>query len=249
MCEPHPSSARYSCRGLGRSKSVTALVLALALAQCVWVGSARADVDVYCSVEGMVTTGTTERSDVASLLCEGAAYAKARLAACGIRSALPIRFVVGRRTLHGAGLKSLATVAMDEETIWITGFDDVAWLAARDPVYARLERSALYRSLAVHEVVHVLMRQHLGEHDLPRGAHEMLAYAMQLASLPRHGRRHWERLGAGGSGGLFMLSELLLAFEPRVFAVLADRQVRRLGLCPVIERARSGTLVLPITED
>ncbi len=88
---------------------------------------------------------------------------------------------------------------------------------------------ALYASIFAHEVAHAVIHRNIGQQKLSPAAHEYLAYAVQLATLPAAYReRVLARFPGAGFSDLEQVSEIFLGFDPDRFAVKAYLHFRKL---------------------
>ena len=213
-------------RRLGRA--VFPLVVAgLAIAIGVDVAPARGETPTPCA-DVPVNVTAVDGDDV-GIGCRGAGLAIAFLAKRGFTVRTPIvaevvdaidiipgASVLGFFDPHADVVKVLARSAFSSGT-------------TADTVLGVPMDETLYTSIFTHEVAHAVIYQNLGGRKLPLAAHEYLAYAVQLATLPPSYREPiLARFPGAGFSALEQVSELALGFDPDRFAVKAYLHFRKL---------------------
>lgn len=86
----------------------------------------------------------------------------------------------------------------------------------------------LYSSVVAHEIAHAIFHDATEHLDLPRTAHEYVAYAVQVSTLPESVRSAAERSESKAAGSnLFAFSHFLLMADPERFGLIAWEHFNR----------------------
>lgn len=155
------------------------------------------------------------------LVCVGVERALHLLARCEITPRGPIDIRLQREIRHPLAGPIFGAYDLTQRFISLTSFASLPTLMEHTP-YEGLPRDDFYESLVVHEVVHSIMHQNLGQRAQSEAAYEYPAYALQIASLPAPARAQFmehfdkERIARAGP-----FSDTVLAFAPYFFAARA----------------------------
>lgn len=115
-------------------------------------------------------------------------------------------------------------------------------------IYRKLPMRDVYDSLIIHEVTHAILREHVGRRRLPVAAHEYVAYAIQVASMPRATRRLFlAALPAQTPRSFAPFNDVYLGMSPLRFAANAYRHLfRNKRYCETIQHVASGEANFPL---
>lgn len=183
----------------------------------------------------------------AVMVCSQAARARAFLARCGIvgRHQLDVR--VGRDLLDPTGWRRSGDFDPTTRRVRLLPLADYARIVkprfGAAPVLAR----TLHASVAAHEIAHGIFHEHTRHLDLPDTAHEYVAYAVQLSTLPDE----VQKALAGHNeikpvGNLFIFSYFLLRADPERFALHAWRHFNQPeNGCAFLDRLVEGKVHFP----
>lgn len=174
-----------------------------------------------CSIREhtIVVTGGSE--DDRALICAGAQQALDLLARCAITAHGAIYIRIQSEVRHPLAGLIFGYYDIKERHVVLT---DLASLPAlmEDTPYSGLPPVDFYKSLVVHEVVHSVMHQNLGERTQSQAAYEYPAYALQIASLPAQARAQFMKVfDEEHIARDVPFSDTILAFAPYFFAARA----------------------------
>jgi hypothetical protein len=192
----------------------------LAIAIGVDVVPARGAAPTPCA--DVPVTVTAVDGDDAGIGCRGAGLAIAFLAERGFAVRTPIvAEVVGDIDII-PGASVLGFFDPSTDVVKVLARSAFSSGTTGDSVLGLPMDETLYTSIFAHEVAHAVIYQNLGGRKLPLAAHEYLAYAVQLATLPPSYRKPiLARFPGAGFADLEEVSELALGFDPDRFAVKA----------------------------
>jgi hypothetical protein len=168
-------------------------------------------------------------ADDVRVACRGAVGAVAFLAERGFSVDEPIvvEVVEGIDVVPGASVLGIYDPKADRiEVLARSAFSSGT---TGDRVLGLPVDDTLYASIFAHEVAHAVIYRNIGRRELSSAAHEYLAYAVQLATLPRSYReRVLARFPGAGFSDLKEVSGVILGFDPDRFAVKAYLHFREL---------------------
>jgi hypothetical protein len=202
--------------------------------------------DRWLCPDGRVSvTALSERS--AHMVCAQAARARAFLAQCGVfgRQELDVR--VTRDLLSPSGWRRSGDYDPSTRRVRLLPFAAYALTVkpriGSAPVLAR----TLHASVASHEIAHGIFHEHTRHLDLPDTAHEYVAYAVQLSTLPEEVQKALaEHKDLRPIGNLFQFSYFLLRADPERFALAAWRHFNQPeNGCAFLDRLVRGQVHFP----
>ena len=198
-------------------------VLPIVLAFVAWTAilPAKAAPGEHCPVpeHAIVVTGAHE--DDRALICAGAQQALDLLARCEITPREAIHIRVQREVRHPLAGLIFGYYDLGARHIALAQLTSIPTLMQGTP-YEGIPHRAFFQSLAVHEIVHSVMHQNLGQSAQNHAAYEYPAYALQIASLPAEARALFLRAFDGERiRKVAPFSDTILAFAPYFFAARA----------------------------
>ncbi len=193
-----------------------AFLLSIAAACAV---SARARAQEPCpDLPVQVSASTPE---VRALVCRGARDAIALLRKCEIHVQRPVAVSIRDEVRHPLGQVVIGLFEPARERILIAAYERMAALVEDTP-YRVIPLEDFFRSVVVHEIVHAVLNQHYRQRPHNVAVYEYPAYALQIASLPPTARALFlEHVGARGDTHEPRFNDLMLAFDPYLFAARA----------------------------
>ncbi len=183
-------------------------------------------------------------ASLAGKVCAAAERASALLGDCGIRQTRPVTVEIVETFPESHG-PCVATFDCGEDILQILPPDRLADSSIVTGAFAEVPPEIFFDSLIVHELTHAFL--HHTDPSVPlRTAHEYLAYAFQLDSLPEEHRS--TILDARNSPepvtSSMMVNPAILLFAPQVFAANAWLYFTGVGeRCTSVDRIRSGELI------
>jgi hypothetical protein len=159
-----------------------------------------------------------------SIGCAGSGAAIERLAECGITLKRPVAIFITEGLRTPSGSEAFGLFEPEWDLVSITALSALPRLAAGTP-YEALSPPSLFKSVIVHETVHAVMEQNYSRKPSSRAAYEYPAYAVQMELLSAE-------LGEASpnplfeSNGHFLLNDIILGFNPFLFAAHAHKHLR-----------------------
>lgn len=218
--------ARRGRGGLGRSVFPLAAA-GLSIVVGLIVATAPGVAATPCG-ETQVSVAAGNADDV-RVACRGVAGAIAFLAerGFGVREPVFVEVVESIEVIPGASVLGIYDPKAD--VVKVLARSAFSSGTVGDVVLGLPVDEALYASVFAHEVAHAVIYRNIGRRELSPAAHEYLAYAVQLATLPVAYR---QRVLARFPGAVFtdldQVSEIALGFDPDRFAVKAYQHFRKL---------------------
>jgi hypothetical protein len=164
-------------------------------------------------------TVSAQDPDEAARACEAVFAAERRLNALGLMRHAPLRIEVTEDLDIPAG-SCVALYSSKTRKLQVLPVDCLAERPDRGSGFPPIEARLLFDSLILHELVHAFLDQTAA--DLTRIAHEYLAYAIQIDSLPAEDRvRILEKAGMEPPGRIEDVNEATLDMVPLRFAAAA----------------------------
>lgn len=196
-----------------------------------------------CRTDGISVTAASP--DEADQACDAAARADAQLRGLGLHAPAAVLIEV-TDTLDVAEDACVALYSPHEKRMQVLAVECLGDSAARASTFPRMDAEVLFESLIVHELVHAYLDQDERGYLLPRIAHEYLAYAIQMDSLPKEDRnRALSRAAVAEPVELQAINDALLNMAPVTFAAMAWTHFHRQGGdAALVERIISGQIVL-----
>ena len=166
-------------------------------------------------------------ADVAAA-CRGAARALAFLAAHDITASRPIRIQVVDAIDYLNGAPVAGIYDRRAQVVKVLARSAFAASSVGATVFSVGLNDDLYASVFAHEVAHAVVDQHLRGRDVSPAAHEYVAYAVQLSTLPATVREHvLAQFPGGGFTAPEEINTIVLAMDPHRFAAKAYRHFHR----------------------
>jgi len=131
---------------------------------------------------GIDVTATAPRADLFDLICEAAIDQAARLSACGIFPARPIK-VTAVPKIEGLPANCVGAFHCDRDEILIVSPETLASRDAPDFIYQGLKPEAAFVSILRHELTHALLEHTTEDHPINSAAHEYIAFAFQIEAM------------------------------------------------------------------
>jgi hypothetical protein len=222
----HFERGRFDWVGLGRSPlRYGAIGLALALGPIVATPSGVAAIP--CAETPVIVTATDAND--ARVACRGAVDAISFLAERGFRVGEPVVVAVVEGIDVVPGASVLGIYDPKGDVVQVLARSVFSSGTTGDTVLGLPVDDTLYASIFAHEVAHAVIYRNIRHREISSAAHEYLAYAVQLATLPPSYReRILARFPGGGFTDLEEVSEVVLGFDSDRFAVKAYRHFREL---------------------
>ncbi|MCB1514436.1 MAG: hypothetical protein H6876_05000 [Hyphomicrobiaceae bacterium] len=197
---------------------------------------------------GAPTSVISPTKDLAARICAAAIWAEAFFVRCGLVQERTLSIDVVDRLTHPLGLPVIATFDATKWKIQISTYEAVQSIILPGSVYRMLPPRDVYDSLVVHEVAHAIFREHVHDLNIPVSAHEYVAYAIQIASLPPEARDTFllgfPRQTPSGFG---IFNEVYLAMGPLRFGANAYRHLFKDNMsCQTIRRIAAGEADFPL---
>lgn len=170
------------------------------------------------SPTGVVVHG----ADVASQeeICAAAGRAIAFLAQYGLRSKGPITIDLVEHEINNHGFIVFGRYEIKSERIELMSFRAILAEAEKPQMFGEPFDRVHYAGLVAHEVAHAIVEPHLRQKEFSITPQEYLAYATQLAVLPRARRRKIiADMAVGPWKGGDDISNVYMAMNPGKFAV------------------------------
>lgn len=132
---------------------------------------------------------TANTAATAQRVCETVTQALPALSACHLPLQRQFHIQVVKNLSHPLSGNCLAIADCTDQIIKITAPDALPGVLKPSSVYTLFPTEALFDSLLVHELTHLLISQ---QPDPPRTVtdHEYMAYVMQMQTLPPHLRQN-----------------------------------------------------------
>ena len=164
-----------------------------------------------------------------TLVCEGAAKARAFFSSLGIELKRRIRL-----RLHAAeigGRRShLGSYDAQLDQVDLLTLEGAKALTSGDALFGLQMDESLYESLVVHEVAHAIAGQQFGFHPVPLVSQEYIAYVAQFSTMDPATRSRILRVYAAPAfEGLEEMSSTYYALDPSRFGVKAWLHYRSLS--------------------
>jgi len=196
-------------------------------------------------------TSITIRADndaAAARICAAAIWTRSFLERCDFQQRRNLTIEVVEELRHPLGVPVIALFDGNSWKIQISTYDVTQSLILPSSVYHRLAPQDVYDSLVVHEVAHALFRERAAGFQLPVTAHEYVAYAIQIASLPPESRELFlSSFPRQTPGGYAMFNDIYLAISPLGFAANAYRHLfRDANPCETLKRIATGKEEFPL---
>lgn len=202
--------------------------LALLLLALVSASHARAEETAQWSCPGARVTVSTPHFGEARRVCAAARAPIDLLGQCGFRLRNPVTITVADDVYLLSAIKTVGD--------YLPGTGHVRVMS--NAGFARYTRAAiadvevpvadLYRSVVAHELAHAIFHDNTEHLDLPQTAHEYVAYAVQISTLPESVRATALQSDAKAArSNLFSFSQFLLAADPERFALIAWEHFNR----------------------
>ena len=180
-----------------------------------------AEARTWWTCAGSAIRVQTELGSEAKAICDGARGSLDQLRSCGLHPRNDLAIEVTDDVLAMSNGKIVGDYLPGVSRVRIAS---QAAIAARPAGATQTLVPALdyYSSIAAHVVAHAVFHDATEHLDLPRVAHEYVAYALQIATLPKEAR---DRLMTAGTvkpaSHLYTFSPFLLLADPEQFAILA----------------------------
>jgi hypothetical protein len=203
--------------------------------------------EINCPASRIVVM--TSGQDVSrAKVCAPAVWARAFFERCGIIQRRKLTLEIVNRVTHPLGVPVIATFDATRWRARISNFEATLALILPKSVYRKLPFRDVYDSLVVHEVAHAIFREHVGGRRIPVTAHEYVAYAIQIASMPQETRDLLlSSFPLQTSKDLARFNDIYLAMRPLRFAANAYRHLfRNERYCETIARIASGDAEFPL---
>lgn len=203
--------------------SSLSLSLSLSLALAAWVALAAPAVagTAPVSCQPSQISVVARSPDEARRACDAASVADARLRDLGLTIAQPVVIEV----TEGPDFRPGSCVAFYntfDHSIQVLPADCLFDLPGRASTFPDMDPVILFDSLIQHGLVHADLDQHPEGHRLPGIAHEYLACAIQIDSVPVETRhRILDKAAITEPVRLERINEAVLNLSPLVFAVMA----------------------------
>lgn len=189
------------------------------------------------------------KSEVAmAAICAPSVWTHAFFAQCGMVQERELTLEVVARVTHPLGLPVIALFDASRWRIKISTFEVTQTLILPRSIYRKLATRDVYDSLIVHEVTHAIFRELVGRRRLPLAAHEYVAYAIQVASLPAKTRDAFlSSFPAQTPKDFRRFNEIYLGMSPLRFAANAYRHLFQDDqYCETIGRVARGEAEFPL---
>lgn len=183
-------------------------------------------------------------ASLAGKVCAAAERATALLGDCGIRQTRPVTVEIVEMFPDSHG-PCVASFDCGEDILQILPPDRLADPSIVAGAFAEVPPEVFFDSLIVHELTHAFL--HHTDPSIPlRTAHEYLAYAFQLDSLPEEHRNTIldARTSPEPVTSSMVVNPAILLFAPQIFAANAWLYFTGVGeRCNSVDRIRSGELL------
>jgi hypothetical protein len=218
----------------------TACVFALLFGSPIFAGG-HASVLVDCTTEG-ISVSAANLSEAASA-CEAAATADARLRALDLEIREDVRIEVTEQMDVAPGT-CVALFSTETRTLQVLPVNCLDGQPGRSNAFPEMDPEVLFESLIAHELAHAYLEQSAEGRQVPRIAHEYLAYAVQLDLLPRNDRmRIIEKASIQEPVELSDINEAILNLSPLKFAAMSwSHFSENGGNAALVQRIVEGTL-------
>ena len=184
-----------------------------------------------------------------TLVCEGAAKARAFFSSLGIELKRRIRL-----RLHAAEIEDrrshLGSYDAELDQIDLLTLARAKALTAGDALFGLQIDEPLYESLVVHEVSHAIAGQQFGFRPVPLVSQEYIAYVAQFSTMDPATRSRILRVySAAAFAGLEEMSSTYYALDPSRFGVKVWLHYRSLKDRPGFIRDLLSGAIRPAAED
>ncbi|CFX37522.1 conserved exported protein of unknown function [Candidatus Filomicrobium marinum] len=178
-------------------------------------------------------------------VCASAKRANAFFEYCGLPQKRKLRVEILSEVIQPFGLPVIALFDAKRWRIQISTFEAMRTILLPGSAYRRLPLRDVYDSLVVHEVAHAVFREHIGHRNLPIAAHEYVAYAVQINSMPTKTRDLFlSTFQRPTSLDVEMFNDIYLAMAPLRFGANAHRHLFRHGQsCEMLSKIVAGRVV------
>ena len=184
-----------------------------------------------------------------TLVCEGAAKARAFFSSLGIGLKRRIRL-----HLHEAGIEGrrshLGSYDTESDQVDLLTLEQARLLTEDDALFGLQMDEPLYESLVVHEVAHAIAGQQFGFRPVPLVSQEYIAYVAQFSTMAPATRSRILRVySAAAFAGLEEMSSTYYALNPSRFGVKAWLHYLSLSDRERFIRDLLSGAIRPVTED
>ena len=196
-----------------------------------------------------VPVNVSAHSDnLAASVCAAAIWTRAFFLRCGLVQERALTIDVVDRLTHPLGLPVIAMFDASKWRIQISTMQTTQSTILPGSIYKKLPIRDVYESLVVHEVAHAIFREHVLDHKLPVAAHEYVAYAVQIASLPSNTRDAFLAVFPRQTpSGFGIFNDISLAMGPLRFGANAYRHLFKDDeSCQTIRRIAAGKANFPL---
>lgn len=167
---------------------------------------------------GIDVTATAPEADLFDLICETAIDQAARLSACGILPARPIR-VTAVPKIEGLPVNCVGAFHCERNEIMIVSPETLESRDAPDFIYKGLKPKAAFVSILRHELTHALLEHTTEDRPISSAAHEYIAYAFQIDAMSDDERTAFlETNGRVQAKSLDTFNMVIHSFVPGRFA-------------------------------
>jgi hypothetical protein len=164
---------------------------------------------------------TASSSEERLLACSAAGEALELLGRCKIFARKRVSLHILSEVHHPHNGQIFGVFDPFRQRAVVTRLSNIPAMVEATP-YALLPHADFYRSLIVHEVVHVVMHQNLIRPTTTHSAHEYPAYALQIESLPADVRDQFlQSFDQQAVKSTALFSDPVLMFDPYFFAASA----------------------------
>lgn len=226
----------------GRSSLLAGLAYGLA---GLFAAGVRADT-LRCP--GTSITIQSDNNGTAARICAAAIWTRSFLGRCGFEQRRNLTIEVVAQVRHPLGVPVIALFDGNSWRIQISTHKLTQSLILPGSVYRKIAPRDVYHSLVVHEVAHAIFRERVARLRLPVTAHEYVAYAIQIASLPEDSRELFlSSFPRQTPSGYAIFNDAYLALSPLRFAANAYRHLfRDKSHCQRLKEIAAGAIDFPL---
>lgn len=228
-------------RQLGTRSAIAVVVIALAFLVAP-IGHATS---LEC--DGIPVRIANPRPPEASMICQAASHTVRQLKKCGIEARSPLNIEVVQGTVRSEDLEVYGCFDRSTGSIQLLTLERCAEHLKSDETRPGLDAADYFQSIVVHEVAHGILSQQDGASELPRIAHEYLAYGLQIDSLaPKSRQGFLKPLQDRGQLRIELPHEILLMMNPPVFGAISYLHFKNSAdQCATIKSVLKGDVIFP----
>ncbi len=242
-----------SCRIIGKTLAISAASFLLAGTATAGDGSEDAfkgrSSEMSCSEQKADVSGASAEEQ--RVVCAAVKRATELFGQCDFTDLPRVRVQVSKEPINVCGGDAFGSFDAERQAIRIVDTATCRKMANSNAAYASLPFSEFYQSIVVHEIAHQFFRSHLKDKKASHAAHEYVAYALQIASLPPRARNQLlNSFPDEPPEDLAPFVEMLLLMSPMYFGVLAYHHFSAPGNgCRVLQEIVRGEIEFPSSDE